>query len=106
MWDMRTTFRLVSIMKCRFDDRKGILFIKKTKVLFLRVANWPTFGKLLLKHEECVHLYVPISQLIDCGFSHHWVKKSIEYEVEDSRPRGRPWRTWREVVQKDVKHIN
>jgi len=30
-----------------------------------------------------------------------WVKKCIEYEVEGSRPRGRPKRTWREVVQKD-----
>jgi len=30
-----------------------------------------------------------------------WVKKCMEYEVEDSRPRGRPKRTWREVVQKD-----
>jgi len=31
-----------------------------------------------------------------------WVKKYMEYEVEGSRPRGRPKRTWREVV----KHIN
>jgi len=30
-----------------------------------------------------------------------WVKKCMEYEVEDSRPRGRPKRTWRELVQKD-----
>ena len=29
------------------------------------------------------------------------VKKCMEYEVEGSRPRGRPKRTWREVVQKD-----
>jgi len=25
----------------------------------------------------------------------------MEYEVEGSRPRGRPKRTWKEVVQKD-----
>jgi len=25
----------------------------------------------------------------------------IEYEVEGARPRGRPKRTWREVMQKD-----
>jgi len=25
----------------------------------------------------------------------------MQYEVEGSRPRGRPKRTWREVVQKD-----
>jgi len=30
-----------------------------------------------------------------------WVKKCMEYEVEGSRPRGRPKMTWREVVQKD-----
>jgi len=30
-----------------------------------------------------------------------WVKKCTEYEVEDPRPRGRPKRTWREVVKKD-----
>jgi len=30
-----------------------------------------------------------------------WVKKCMEYEVEGSRPRGRPKRTWSEVVQKD-----
>jgi len=29
------------------------------------------------------------------------VKKCMEYEVEGSRPRGRPKRTWREVMQKD-----
>ena len=30
-----------------------------------------------------------------------WVKKCIDYEVESARPRGRPKRTWREVVQKE-----
>ena len=30
-----------------------------------------------------------------------WVKKCMEYEVVGSRPRGRPKRTWLEVVQKD-----
>jgi len=30
-----------------------------------------------------------------------WVKKCMGYEVEGHRPRGRPKRTWREVVQKD-----
>jgi len=29
------------------------------------------------------------------------VKKCIEYEVEGPRPRGRPKRTWREVVNED-----
>jgi len=30
-----------------------------------------------------------------------WVKKCMEYEVEGPRPRGRPTRTWREVVRED-----
>jgi len=30
-----------------------------------------------------------------------WMKKCMEYEVEGCRPRGKPKRTWREVVQKD-----
>ena len=34
-----------------------------------------------------------------------WVKKCTEYEVEGSRPRGRP-RTWREVVHKDCQARN
>jgi len=35
-----------------------------------------------------------------------WVKKCMEYEVEGSRPRGRPKRTWKEVVQKDCQSRN
>jgi len=30
----------------------------------------------------------------------------MKYEVEGSRPRGRPKRTWREVVQKDCQAHN
>ena len=35
-----------------------------------------------------------------------WVKKCMEYEVEGSRLRGRPKRTWKEVVQKDCQARN
>jgi len=35
-----------------------------------------------------------------------WMKKCMEYEVEGSRPRGRPKRTWKEVVQKDCQAHN
>jgi len=35
-----------------------------------------------------------------------WVKKCMEYEVEGSRPRGRPKRTWKEVVQKRCQACN
>jgi len=30
-----------------------------------------------------------------------WVKKSMEYEVEGTRPGGRPKKTWTEIVEKD-----
>jgi len=30
-----------------------------------------------------------------------WVKKCMEYEVEGARPRGRPQKTWRDIVDKD-----
>jgi len=35
-----------------------------------------------------------------------WVKKCMEYEVEGSKPRGRPKRTWKQVVQKDCQARN
>ena len=30
-----------------------------------------------------------------------WVKKCMEHEVEGPRPRGRPKKTWKEVVRED-----
>ena len=30
-----------------------------------------------------------------------WVKKCMQYEVEGARPRGRPKKTWRDIVEKD-----
>jgi len=35
----------------------------------------------------------------------HWVKKSMKYEVEGARPRGRPKKTWR-LWKKTDRHIN
>jgi len=32
-----------------------------------------------------------------------WMKKYMEYEVEGARPRGRPKKPWREIVEKDCK---
>ena len=32
-----------------------------------------------------------------------WVKKCMEYEVKGTRPRGRPKRTWTEIVEKDYR---
>ena len=33
--------------------------------------------------------------------NNNWVKKCMEYAVEGARPRGRPNKTWREIVEKD-----
>jgi len=30
-----------------------------------------------------------------------WIKKCIEYEVEGARPRDKPKKTWREIVERD-----
>jgi len=35
-----------------------------------------------------------------------WVRKCMEYEVAGSRPRDRPNRTWKEVVQTDYQACN
>jgi len=29
-----------------------------------------------------------------------WVKKCVEYEVDSARPRGRPKKTWRKIVER------
>jgi len=34
-----------------------------------------------------------------------WAKKCMEYEEEGARARGRPKRTWREVVQNDCQAL-
>jgi len=35
-----------------------------------------------------------------------WVKKCMEYEVEGARPKGRPKKTLRQIVEKTVRHVN
>jgi len=37
------------------------------------------------------------------GHDDDWVKKCMHYEVEGHRPRGRPKRTWKEVVRENCK---
>jgi len=34
-----------------------------------------------------------------------WVKKCMEYEMQGSRPRGRPKRMWREAAQKRLPNM-
>jgi len=35
-----------------------------------------------------------------------WVKKCMVYEVKGARPSGRPKKTYREIVEKTVRHVN
>ena len=35
-----------------------------------------------------------------------WVKKCMEYEMEVAWARSRPKKTWREIVQKIVRHVD
>ena len=39
--------------------------------------------------------------MVEYGADNDWVKKRKEYEVGGARPRGRPKKTWTEVVRKD-----
>jgi len=36
-----------------------------------------------------------------CNTENDWVKKYVVYEVEGAKPRGRPKKTWRWIVEKD-----
>jgi len=57
---------------------------------------------ILILQQNRLRWYWHVLQKEDTG----WVKKCMEYEVEGSRPRGRPKRTWRDVVQKDCQARN
>jgi len=52
-------------------------------IILVLHQNWLRWcGHVLRKEDDCV-------------------KKCMEYEVEGARPRGRPKKTWREIVEKD-----
>jgi len=57
-------------------------------ILILQLNRLRRYGHVLQKEDT------------DC------VKKCMEYEVEGSRLRGKPKRTWRQVVQKDCQARN
>jgi len=57
-------------------------------ILILQQNRLPWYGHVLRKEDT------------------DWVKKCMEYEVEGSRPRGRPKRMWREAVHKDCQARN
>jgi len=47
-----------------------------------------------------VLIYLITGQYYD---DNDWVKKCMEFKVEGSRPRGRPKKTWRQIVEKDCR---
>jgi len=59
---------------------------------------------ILILQQNMLRLYGHMLRKEDTA----WVKKCMEYEVQGSRPRRRPKRTWKEVVQKDcqARHLN
>jgi len=67
-------------------ERLGIHYIILDLVLQQNRLRW--YGHVLRKEDT------------------DWVKKCMEYEVEGFTPRGRPKRTWREVVQKHCQARN
>ena len=56
--------------------------------LVLQQNRLQWYGHVLRKEDDC------------------WMQKCMEYGVEGPRPRGRPKKTWREVVKEIVKHVN
>ena len=72
--------------------------------MFLLVPAHPGFPGQIPQSRKTVVCCVYVHQCNTVNFSALcfavW-KKCMEYEVEDSRPRGRPKRTWKEVVQED-----
>ena len=70
---------VISQSVCVLRERLGIVDI--TSQLQQNRLRW--YGHVLQKEDN------------------DWVKKCMEYEVVSSRPRGRPKRTWLEVVLRD-----
>jgi len=66
-------------------------------VTYCRADDPTRSGAVVLTDSVVCHLMPQYHYLHDDD----WVKKCMEYEVEGPRPRGRPKRTWREVVRED-----
>jgi len=60
------------------------------------VNQWSS--KFLLKYSKR-HVYCYKYNFDIVLNDNDWVKKHMEYEVEGAKPRGRPKKTWREIVE-------
>jgi len=77
--------------------------------MFLLVPAHPGFpGQIPQSRKTVVCVCVVLQQNRLRWYGHmlrkednDWVKKCMEYEVESARPRGRPKKTRREIVEKD-----
>ena len=89
-----------------------LLYLYLSALLFLgyyvgNVGRWyfcdiPFHCSVLILQQTRLRWYGHVLQKED----NDWVKKCMEYELECSRPRNRPKRTWREDVQKDCQARN
>ena len=68
-----------------------------TGILFFNIVAFDIDDIALVLQQNRLRWYGHVLQKDDGD----WVKKCMEYEVEGPRPRGRPKRTWREVVRED-----
>jgi len=73
-----------SVLSKEMRERLGIDYI----ILELQQNRLRWYGRVLRKEDT------------------DWVKKCMEYEVEGSKRRGRPKRTWKEVEQNDCQAHN
>ena len=80
-----------------------LLFEKRTRKMSVFTLNFWTIWSLTLSlfcvvlQQNRLRWYRHVLRKVDDD----WVKKCMAYEVEGPTPRGRPKRTWTEVVKKD-----
>ena len=71
----------VQIISQFYSDRQNWMHGKCSCFRVVGSLSW--YGQVLRKDDD------------------EWVKKCMEHEVEGSRPRGRPKKTWKDVVRED-----
>ena len=93
----------------RRGQRKFQPFCPRADVHWFILSRWHFAYGIKLSNCEVTRLssrhalLVPRDRrlILSAMYDDDWVKKCMEYEVEGPKPRGRPKRTWREVVRED-----